>query len=189
MVVIGLMAIGFMKSVSGESGGRNKGMKTIYDFTMKDIDGNDAPLAKYKGSVVLLVNVASKCGFTPQYQGLQELYSANKDRGFVILGFPANDFLWQEPGTDGEIKQFCSLNYGVTFPMFSKIAVKGKEIDPLYAYLTSKETNPEFGGSVTWNFNKFLIGRDGTIVGRFDSKEEPLGKKVKDALEEALVRK
>ncbi len=186
LLLIGLMSSGCFGSLSGESGGRNKGMKTIYDFTMKDIDGNDVPLAKYKGSVVLLVNVASKCGFTPQYEGLQELYTANKDRGFVILGFPANDFLWQEPGSDGEIKQFCSLTYGVTFPMFSKIAVKGKEIDPLYAYLTSKETNPEFGGSVTWNFNKFLIGRDGTILDRFDSKDEPLGKKVKDAVEAAL---
>jgi glutathione peroxidase len=161
-------------------------MKSIYDFTMKDIDGNEVSLAKYKGNVVLIVNVASKCGFTPQYKGLQELYAAYKDRGFIILGFPANDFLWQEPGSDNDIKQFCSISYGVSFPMFSKIAVKGKDMDPLYAYLTSKETNPKLGGPITWNFNKFLAGRDGSIIDRFESKDEPLGERVKGAVEAAL---
>jgi glutathione peroxidase len=159
---------------------------SIYDFVMTDIDGNTMPLSRYKGKVILIVNVASKCGFTPQYKGLQDLYQERTERGFVILGFPANDFLWQEPGTDSEIKQFCSLNYGVTFPMFSKISVKGKGMNPLYAFLTSKKTNPDFGGEITWNFNKFLIGRDGKVIARFDSSEEPSGDRVTKAVEGAL---
>jgi glutathione peroxidase len=172
---------------AGESAGRNIIMNSIYDFTMKDINGNEVPLAKYKGNVILVVNVASKCGFTPQYKGLQALYTANETSGFVILGFPANDFMWQEPDSDNDIRKFCSITYGVTFPMFSKIAVKGKTIDPLYEFLTSKETNPEFGGPITWNFNKFLIGRDGRIIDRFDSKDEPSSNRVKAAVEAALI--
>ena len=157
----------------GLTGEGNRAVKSIHDFVVKGIDGKDVELADYKGKVLLIVNVASKCGFTGQYKGLQELYETYKDKGFVILGFPANNFLGQEPGTNAEIRQFCTLNYGVTFPMFAKISVKGKDMHPLYAYLTSKETNPEFGGAISWNFNKFLVGRDGKILARFGSRTKP----------------
>ena len=141
--------------------------KTIYDFTVKTIDGKMEPLADFKGKALLIVNVASKCGFTPQYKGLETLYEKYHSRGFEILGFPANNFMWQEPGTDAEIQKFCSLKYNVTFPMFSKISVKGKDIHPLYAYLTAESGFPD---DVSWNFNKFLIGKDGKVAARFDSK-------------------
>ncbi|OGV82974.1 MAG: glutathione peroxidase [Lentisphaerae bacterium RIFOXYB12_FULL_65_16] len=163
-----------------------EGKTMIYDFTMKDIDGKDVSLSDFKGKVLLLVNVASKCGFTGQYAGLEALYKAYAARGFVVLGFPANDFLWQEPGTEAEIKSFCTLNYGVTFPMFAKISVKGKDIHPLYAFLTAKETNPNFDGAISWNFNKFLIGRDGAIAGRFGSRTKPDDKDLVAAVEKAL---
>ena len=159
---------------------------SIYDFTMDDIDGNPVSLAQFKGQVAMLVNVASKCGFTPQYEGLQALYERYKARGFVVLGFPANDFLWQEPGSNAEIKQFCSLKYGVTFPMFAKIHVKGRNQHPLYRFLTDKQTNPQFGGSIKWNFSKILLGRDGEVVGRFGSRATPDNKAVLEAIGEAL---
>ena len=161
-------------------------VQSVHDFAAKSIDGKDVALADYKGKVLLIVNVASKCGFTGQYEGLQRLYETYKDQGFVILGFPANNFLGQEPGTDAEIQEFCTLNYGVTFPMFAKISVKGKDMHPLYAYLTSKETNPEFGGAISWNFNKFLVGRDGKIAGRFGSRTKPDDKELVEAVEEAI---
>ncbi len=161
-------------------------MKSIYDFTMKDIDGKEVKMENYKGKVMLIVNVASKCGFTSQYEGLQKIYLQYKERGLEILGFPANNFLGQEPGTNEEIKQFCSLNYNVTFPMFSKISVKGKDIAPLYKFLTDKETNPEFSGSISWNFNKFLINREGKIVARFGSRAKPESEEVIQAIEKAL---
>jgi len=161
--------------------------QTVYDFAMKDIDGKEVSLALYKGKVLLIVNTASKCGFTGQYDGLEKLYKTYKDRGLVVLGFPANNFLWQEPGTDGEIKQFCSLKFGVTFPMFSKISVKGKSQDPLYAFLTDEKANPGFGGAITWNFNKFLVNRAGRVVGRFGSKVEPDSKELLQAVEKALA--
>jgi glutathione peroxidase-family protein len=163
-------------------------MKNIYSFTVKDIGGTERSLSEFAGKVLLIVNVASKCGSTPQYKGLQALYSRYKDRGFEILGFPANDFLRQEPGTDAEIKSFCTLTYGVTFPLFSKISVKGKSIHPLYAFLTEKETNPRFAGKITWNFNKFLLDRQGNIIDRFDTKDEPLGDKIPRVIEEMLGR-
>ena len=168
-----------------EGEGRQQ-VQSVHDFSAKSIDGKDVALADYKGKVLLIVNVASKCGFTGQYEGLQRLYETYKDQGFVILGFPANNFLGQEPGTDAEIQEFCTLNYGVTFPMFAKISVKGKDMHPLYAYLTSKETNPEFGGAISWNFNKFLVGRDGKIAGRFGSRTKPDDKELVEAVEEAL---
>ncbi|MCU0645539.1 MAG: glutathione peroxidase [bacterium] len=164
-------------------------MKSIYDFTVKDIDGKDVKLEQFKGKAILIVNVASKCGFTSQYEGLQKVYSQYKDRGFVILGFPANNFLGQEPGTNEEIKQFCSLNYNVTFPMFSKISVKGKDIDPLYKFLTEKETNPEFSGDISWNFNKFLVDPEGKIVARFGSRAKPESEEVIQAIEKVLTSK
>lgn len=161
-------------------------VKSIYDFNMTDIDGKEVGLGTYTGKVLLIVNVASKCGFTPQYEGLQKLYETYKDKGFVILGFPANEFGGQEPGTDEEIKQFCTERYHVTFPMFSKIVVKGKAQHPLYAFLTGKETDPEFAGDIGWNFNKFLIGKDGRIVARFGSPDKPDSEKLVKAVEDTL---
>lgn len=157
--------------------------QNVHSFTMKTIDGKDQPLSEYKGKTLLVVNVASKCGFTPQYKGLEELYVKYKDRGLVVQGFPANNFMGQEPGTDAEIKEFCSLKYGVSFPMFSKISVKGKNIDPLYEYLT---TQSGFDGDIAWNFNKFLVNKDGQVVARFGSRNEPLSKELIDKIEEIL---
>lgn len=164
-------------------------MKTIYDFTMRDIDGHDVPLSSYKGKVVLVVNVASRCGFTPQYAGLEKLYETYKGRGLVILGFPANNFLRQEPGTDEEIKTFCTTKYHVTFPMFSKISVKGRDQHPLYAFLTDTHANPTVNGKISWNFNKFLIGRDGRVIRQFGSRAKPESKDVVAAIEAALAEK
>jgi glutathione peroxidase len=162
-------------------------MATIHDFKVQDIGGTERSLSEFAGKVLLIVNVASKCGFTPQYKGLQSLYERYRQRGFVVLGFPSNDF-HQEQGTEAEIQSFCSLTYGVTFPMFAKISVKGKGAHPLYAFLTDKETNPRFSGKITWNFNKFLVDRSGVIVGRFDSKDAPLGDKIPRVIEEVLGR-
>ena len=160
---------------------------SIHEFTVNDIDGSPVKLDKYRGQVVLIVNVASKCGFTKQYDGLQKLYTTYKENGLVILGFPANNFMKQEPGTDAEIKEFCSLNFGVTFPMFSKISVKGDDIHPLYAWLTGKESNPDFAGDISWNFNKFLIGRDGKVIARFGSRTTPEDAELVDAVKKALA--
>lgn len=159
----------------------------VLDFTVKNIDGKDVNLSDYHGKVVMIVNVASKCGLTPQYEGLQAAYEKYKDKGFVVLGFPANEFGKQEPGTNEEIKAFCTTNYSVTFPMFSKIVVKGEGIHPLYKFLTSKETNPEYAGEIGWNFAKFLIGRDGKVVARFDPRTPPDDEKVTQAIEQALA--
>jgi glutathione peroxidase-family protein len=160
--------------------------ESFYDFIMDDIDGNPLSLKTFEGKVVLVVNVASKCGFTPQYAGLEQLFRTYKDRGFVVLGFPANNFLWQEPGTNAEIKNFCMITYNVSFPMFAKISVKGGDMAPLYSFLTSRNTSPEGSGSITWNFNKFLISRKGDAVYRFGSKTGPLDKAVVSAIEELL---
>ena len=137
--------------------------QTIYQFTMKSIEGEDVSLSDYSGKVVMIVNVASKCGLTPQYKDLQKLYDEIGGEDFVILGFPANNFMGQEPGTEEEIMAFCEKNYGVTFPMFSKIEVKGKDIHPLYDFLTHKGKNGNVDSDVSWNFQKFLIGKDGTV--------------------------
>lgn len=159
--------------------------KSISEFTMNSIDGEPVDLAQYSGKVVLIVNVASKCGFTPQYEGLQDIYEKYKNRGFVILGFPANNFLRQEPGTNEEIKTFCSTNYGVTFPMFEKISVKGKDQHPLYTYLTDEKAH-DFGGKIKWNFTKFLIGTDGQIKARFEPKVKPTDDDLISAIEKEL---
>ena len=161
----------------------------VYDFTMKSIDGKPVPLSSYKGKVVLIVNVASECGFTPQYKGLESLYLKYKDKGFVILGFPANNFGQQEPGTDAEIKTFCTTKYNATFDMFSKISVKGDDQDPLYKFLTSSKTDPKFSGDVKWNFQKYLVDRRGNIVARFLSATEPMSEDVTSAVEKALSTK
>jgi glutathione peroxidase len=158
----------------------------VLGFTMRSIDGADIPLSAYSGKVILLVNVASKCGYTPQYKDLEELYRKYKDRGLVILGFPANNFGSQEPGTDAEIKAFCSTTYNVTFPMFSKISVKGEDQHPLYRFLTSETTDPKFAGDVRWNFTKYLVDRNGTVVGKFGSSVKPLSDDLVGAIEAAL---
>jgi glutathione peroxidase len=161
--------------------------KSVYEFKVRDIDGKDVKLKSYKGKVALIVNTASKCGYTPQYEGLQNLYNAYKDRGFVVLGFPANNFGGQEPGTEAEIKEFCTSKYKVTFPMFAKVSVKGEDQHPLFAYLTDKKTNPEFGGDISWNFNKFLVDRNGKVVARFSSKDKPESDTVRAAIEKYLA--
>jgi len=160
----------------------------VLSFTMKDIDGNDVQLSKYAGKVLLIVNVASKCGNTKQYKPMEALYAKYKDQGFEILAFPANNFLFQEPGPNAQIKQFCTMNYGVTFPLFSKISVKGSDMDPLYRFLTDKTTDPNFGGDIEWNFAKFLIDRSGNIVDRFKAGHSPDSPDVVDAIEAQLKK-
>ena len=160
--------------------------KSIYDFTMKSIDGDPVSLKSYHGKVVLLVNVASKCGFTPQYAALEALYEKYKDRGLVIVGIPANNFMFQEPGTDAEIKTFCTNKYNVTFPMMSKVSVKGDDETPLYLFLTDKSANPQIGGDIKWNFTKFLFDRNGKPVARFEPATKPDSPEVTAAIESAL---
>ena len=157
----------------------------IYSFTLNSIDGKPAPLADYKGKVVLMVNVASQCGYTPQYTALEAIYEKYKDQGFVILGFPANNFGAQEPGTNEEIKTFCTRKYSVKFPMYAKISVKGDDQAPLYAYLT-KETGPGMTGDIKWNFTKFLVDKNGKVVQRFESAVTPDSKEVTSAIEAQL---
>jgi glutathione peroxidase len=152
--------------------------KTFHDFSVKSIDGQMYDLSQLKGKKVLVVNTASKCGFTPQYAGLEKLYKKYKDSNFIIIGFPANNFLRQEPGTDAEIKSFCQLNYGVTFPMMSKISVKGKEIHPLYSWLTEKKQNGIMNSSVKWNFQKYMIDEDGKLAGMVSPKTDPFSDKI-----------
>ena len=165
------------------------GGASVLDFKMRDIDGNEVKLDKYKGKVLLIVNTASKCGYTPQYEGLQSVYTKYKDKGFYVLGFPANNFGAQEPGTETEIKEFCTSKYHVTFPMFAKISVKGEDQDPLYKFLTDKATDPEFAGDITWNFNKFLVDRKGKVVARFSSKDTPESDAVTAAIEKYVAAK
>jgi glutathione peroxidase len=161
--------------------------KTIYDFTERTIDGTPKNLADYKGKALLIVNVASKCGLTPQYKGLEELHETYGPKGFAVLGFPANEFGAQEPGTEDQIKDFCTTNYGVKFDMFSKVKVKGPGIDPLFEYLTGKDTNPKFAGDIKWNFNKFLVGKNGEVLARFEPQVEPTSPEVKEAVAKALA--
>lgn len=159
---------------------------SIYDYTVKTIDGTPASLSSYKGKTVLIVNVASKCGYTPQYAGLQKLYSKYKDQGFVILGFPANNFMAQEPGTNAEIKTFCSRTYNVSFPMFSKISVKGEDQAPLYRFLTDQSGNSATHGDIQWNFTKFLVNKDGKVVARFEPAVTPESPEMERAITSAL---
>jgi glutathione peroxidase len=160
--------------------------RSALDFAMKSIDGQETQLRKFQGKVLLLVNTASKCGLTPQYKALEAVYKRYRDQGLVILGFPANNFLGQEPGTDSEIKEFCLINYGVSFPMFSKISVAGSDIHPLYKFLVEKESNPRFAGKITWNFTKFLVDRQGEVIARFEPKTVPDDPAVITAIEKAL---
>jgi len=161
--------------------------KSVYDVPLKDIDGKDTSLKAYQGKVLLIVNVASKCGNTPQYKQLEALNQEFKKEGLEVLGFPCNDFGGQEPGTNEQIKEFCSLKYKVTFPMFDKVVVKGPNKDPLYQVL-SGPTSP-FPGDVKWNFGKFLVGKDGKILKRFEPKVQPDSPEVTTAIKEALAAK
>jgi glutathione peroxidase len=157
----------------------------IYGFTLPSLDGEPLPLANFKGKVVMVVNVASRCGYTPQYTGLEALYEKYKDQGFVILGFPANNFGGQEPGTNQEIKKFCSTKYSVTFPLYSKVSVKGDDETPLYQYLT-KQADPTHTGDIKWNFTKFLVDRNGNVVQRFEPAVTPDSAEVVSAVEKLL---
>ena len=158
-------------------------MPTLHDFSATALSGGDVDLADYAGRVVLVVNTASKCGFTPQYEGLEQLYDTYADRGLVVLGFPCDQFMHQEPGDDAEIQEFCQANYGVTFPMFSKIDVNGDDAHPLYAWLRGQKGGL-LGSRIKWNFTKFLIGRDGAVIARYGSTTKP--EKLVDDIEAAL---
>jgi glutathione peroxidase len=161
--------------------------RNLHDIKVKDIDGKDTTLGAYKGKVLLIVNVASKCGYTPQYAGLESLYKKYKDKGLVVLGFPCNQFGKQEPGSNEEIKQFCSSKYNVTFPMFDKIEVNGENRHELYSALAGKDS--PFPGDIKWNFNKFLVGKDGKILKRYDSKVTPESAELAKDVEAALAAK
>ena len=186
IVVGSLLTIPMMSTLAADG---DKAVPPVLNFTMKDLNGKPQDLSQYQGKVVLFVNVASKCGFTPQYKGLQALYEKYQKDGLVIIGVPANEFRSQEPGSDAEIAEFCQKNYHVTFPMLSKVVVKGDGITPLYKFLTSKETDPKFAGDIRWNFEKFLISRSGEIVGRFKSQITPDSPEVVQAIEGELKKK
>jgi glutathione peroxidase len=158
---------------------------SIYDFTMRDIDGSEVPLSTYRGKVLLVVNVASKCGLTPQYRGLEALYKELKEQGLEVLGFPANNFGGQEPGAGSEIKEFCSLNYGVTFPMFTKISVAGDDKADLYRWLLANSDRPD--EEIEWNFTKFVIGKDGRVFKRLKPQDTPDSEAVRSTIAQALA--
>src|ERR1700689_3843198 len=161
---------------------------SVHEFTLDAINGTPTPLASYKGKGVLVVNVASQCGYTPQYEGLQALYVKYKDQGLVIAGFPANNFGGQEPGSNAEIGAFCKSKFGVTFPMFSKISVKGSDKAPLYQFLTDKNANPKTGGEIPWNFTQFLVDRNGKVIQRCEPAVEPQAKELVSAVESTLKK-
>ena len=159
---------------------------SFLDFKTQSLDGQPVDLSHYKGKVLLVVNTASQCGFTPQYAGLEKLYAEDKEKGLVIIGFPANNFGGQEPGSNEEIGAFCKKNYGVTFPMMAKLSVKGDDQSPIFAYLT-QDANPNLTGDISWNFEKFLISRDGELVGRFKSAVTPDSDQLQKALKAELA--
>jgi glutathione peroxidase len=162
---------------------------SVHEFTLNALNGTPTSLASYKGKVMLIVNVASECGYTYQYEGLQALYLKYKDQGLIVTGFPANNFGGQEPGSDAEIGAFCKAKFGVTFPMFSKISVAGDDKAPLYRFLTDKTANPKTGGEIPWNFTKYLVDRNGKVLARFDAPVEPESKELTGAIEKALASK
>lgn len=184
MNILGLLILGLLLAISPISAAAQTA--NVYSFTMTDIDGQAVNLADYKGKALLIVNTASHCGYTKQYAGLEKLYETYKDKGFEILAFPANNFMGQEPGTNEEIKKFCSLKFKTSFPLFAKTSVKGDDINPLYKYLT--EETP-FKGDITWNFNKFLVNPDGGVVARFSTKTDPMASEVTSAVESVLPKK
>ena len=181
-----LLAIPFAVALAS-LGMADEGAEGVLDHTVKDIAGDTVDLDQYEGDVLLIVNTASYCGYTPQYEGLEELYQSYGDKGFKVLAFPANEFGKQEPGSDAEILSFCKSTYDVSFPLFSKIVVKGEGIHPLYDYLTDTEKNPGHGGEIRWNFTKFLVDRDGRVIARFEPSDAPKSDKVVDAIEKALT--
>ncbi len=186
LMALGTVALAGSAGAAPTAAGGHKVTRTIYDYSVRTIDGGERSLGDYRGEVLLIVNTASRCGFTPQYAALETLYRRYQQRGFEVLAFPANNFMNQEPGSDAEIKNFCTLRYDVSFPLFSKISVKGKDIAPLYAHLT---TESPFSGAIGWNFTKFLVARDGRVVARFDSMTDPADGKVTEAIEAALAQK
>jgi glutathione peroxidase len=187
LLAIALLVLGiivFVRRTQADQGMVASKAASIYDFKVKTIDGADKGLKDYQGQVLLIVNTASRCGFTPQYAGLEKLYEKYKARGFVILAFPANDFMGQEPGDNSAIKKFCELRYKTTFPLFAKISVRGRRMAPLYQYLT---TASGFNGGITWNFNKFLVDRHGRVMARFGSRTAPLDPGLEDNVLKALT--
>jgi len=181
-----LHAIAAAVAVTGIASLSATAADSVYDFKVKDIDGKEVDLSAYKGKVLLIVNVASKCGATPQYKNLQALHQQFADKGLVVLGFPANNYGGQEPGTEADIKQFCSTKYDVSFPMFAKVSVKGEDQAPLFGYLTTAE-NPDAKGDIKWNFEKFLVGKDGKLLNRFKTGTKPDDASVVAAIEKALA--
>jgi glutathione peroxidase-family protein/pyrimidine deaminase RibD-like protein len=165
---------------------RTPGTMTIYDFSAKDIEGNERPLADFKGKALLVVNVASRCGMTPHYEGLEAMYQELRDRGFEVLGFPCNQFGAQEPGSEADIKEFCSTRYNIDFPMFAKVDVNGEARHPLFAWLTEQGTQPDTPGDIRWNFTKFVIDRNGEVVARFSPPTSPADPELRAAVEKAL---
>ena len=190
---VGVLCMGLLGCTTGVQSDHDLAPTTAFDstnsfysFTLKDIGGWPIALSRYEGKVLLVVNVASECRFTDQYANLQRLYMKYRDHGFVVLGIPTNDFGKQEPGTNAAIKEFVMGHYNIKFPMFSKVSAKGKNIHPLFQYLTSPEASGEFAGPVTWNFNKFLIDKDGTTIARFGSEVDPIDPQITEAIEAAL---
>ncbi|MBS0261072.1 MAG: glutathione peroxidase [Planctomycetes bacterium] len=168
---------------------KDEKVPAVLNFKMKKIDGKEVDLSAYKGKVVLMVNVASQCGLTPQYEQLEKLHEKFSEKGLAVLGFPANEFGAQEPGSNDQIASFCKDKYNVKFDMFSKVVVKGDGICPLYKHLTSKETDPKYAGDISWNFEKFLVGRNGEIVARFAPRVKPDSEEVLKAIEAELAKK
>ena len=186
-LLVALLSLACFAATAGRADEPTKAAPAL-NFQVQDIDGKTIDLAKtYQGKVLLVVNTASQCGYTPQYRGLESVYGKYKAKGFEVLAFPANEFGAQEPGSNGEIKSFCSSTYNVTFPLFSKIVVKGQGIHPLYQYLTGAKSDPKFAGDISWNFNKFLINRKGEVIARFESDDAPESAKVTKAIEAALA--
>jgi len=183
-LTIAVLTAAASPAVAAAASGESKMIHSIHDFTLTAIDGTDRPLARYRGKTLLIVNTASKCGFTPQYKGLEALYEKYRERGFEVLAFPANNFMGQEPGSNAEIAKFCELRYRTSFPLFAKISVKGRDMAPLYAWLTKES---KFKGDIGWNFTKFLVDPDGQVVARFDSRTDPLDAKLVDKLEGLLA--
>ena len=192
IVLVSLLGIAAWVSAAAALADEKKGdqkVSPVLNFKMKALDGKDMDLSKLQGKVVMFVNVASQCGLTPQYKGLEALHEKYGKDGLVIVGVPANEFGQQEPGTDAEIKEFCTTNYGVKFTMLSKVVVKGSGICPLFRFLSEKETNGQFAGPITWNFEKFLVGRNGAVVARFAPRVTPDDAKVTGKIEEELKKK
>lgn len=184
-----LMAIAALNPLPGEEGATESAKEqSVFRFTLKDIDGKDVALSQYRGDVLLIVNTASECGLTPQYEGLEAIYRKYKDQGFKVLAFPANNFGNQEPGDNAQIKEFCNTRYKVSFPLFSKISVKGDDQHPLYRFLTT-HPNQDVAGDVKWNFQKYLVGRDGKVLKKFDPRTKPDDKGLTDEIEKALAVK